>query len=107
MSHCHTVSYKLLQVSSSNIKGKPINISNRRGLRKGVPHGSVVVSFLFNTCIDDITYLVINSETWNCGDNIEIYICDVNRKTVLSKLETDTLLSTELLPEKIMKFNAA
>ena len=58
----------------------------------GVPQGSVLGTLLFNIFINDIFYLVNDTEVCSYADYTTLYVGDKNLRTVLSKLERDTLL---------------
>ena len=61
----------------------------------GVPQGSVIGPLLFNIFINDICYLVNDTEVCNYADDTTLYVGDMNLGTVLAKLEKDTLLLSE------------
>ena len=71
----------------------------------GVPQGSVLVPLLFNIFINDIFYLVNDTEVCNYADDTTLYVGDKNLRTVLSKLEKDTLLLSDWFSDNFMKLN--
>ena len=70
-----------------------------------VPQGSVLGPLLFNIFINDIFYLVNDTEVCNYADDTKLYVGDKNLRTVLSKLEKDTLLLSEWFSDNFMKLN--
>ena len=73
--------------------------------KMGVPQGSELGPLLFNIFINDIFYLVNDTEVCNYADNTTLYVGYKNLRTVLSKLEKDTLLLSEWFSDNFMKLN--
>ena len=71
----------------------------------GVPQGSVIGPLLFNIFINDICYLVNDTEVFNYADDTTLYVGDMNLRTVLAKLEKDTLLLSEWFSDNFIKLN--
>ena len=71
----------------------------------GVPQGSALGPLLFNIFINDIFYLVNDTEVCNYADDTTLYVGDKNLRTVLAKLEKDTLLLSEWFSDNFMKLN--
>ena len=73
--------------------------------KMGVPQGSVLGPLLFNIFINDIFYLVNDTEVCNYADDTTLYVGNKNLRTVLSKLEKDTILLSEWFSDNFMKLN--
>ena len=58
---------------------------------------------LFNIFINDIFYLVNDTEVCNYADDTTLYVGDKNLRTVLAKLEKDTLLLSEWFSYNFLK----
>ena len=63
---------------------------------KGVPQGSVLGPHLFNVFINDLFFLVEETEICNYADNTIIYVCGHELEHIVSSLKTDA--------EKLSKF---
>ena len=74
-------------------------------LKIGVPQGSVLGPLLFNIFINDIFYLLNDTEVCNYADDTTLYVGDKNLRTVLAKLEKDTLLLSEWFSYNFMKLS--
>ena len=62
-------------------------------------------TLLFNIFINDIFYLVNDTEVCNYADDTTLYVGDKSLRTVLLKLEKDTLLLSEWFSDNFMKLN--
>ena len=71
----------------------------------GVPQGLVFGSLLFNIFINDIFYLVNDTDVYNYADDTSLYVGDKSLRTLFSKLEKDTLLLSEWFSDNVMKLN--
>ena len=71
----------------------------------GVPQGSVVGPLLFNIFINDIFYLVNDTEVCNYANDTTLYVGDKNLRKGLANLEKDTLLLSEWFSDNYMKLN--
>ena len=56
---------------------------------KSVPQGSVLGPLLFNVFIDDLFFLVEETEICNYADDTTIYVCGHKLEHIVSNLKTD------------------
>ena len=71
----------------------------------GVPQGSVLGPLLFNICLNYLFWNIEETDVCNFADDTTLYACDMDLKTVLSKLEHDSLLAIEWFEANYMKLN--
>ena len=83
------------------------SFSARKESTKGVPQGSVLRPLLFNTSINDIFFLVSDTEVCNYADNTTIFECDSDLNNVQCKLEADASLLSKWFVDNHMKLNDA
>ena len=79
--------------------------SSWSNLDKGVPQGSVLGPLLFNIYINDLFWVNEMTEVCNFADDTTLYTCDGEIKSVIRKLEHDTLLAIEWFGANYMKLN--
>jgi hypothetical protein len=72
----------------------------------GVPQGSVLVPLLFNIYLNNLFWILEETDVCNFADDTTLYACDMELETVLKNLEHDSLLAIEWFEANYMKLNA-
>ena len=72
---------------------------------KGVPQGSVLGPLLFNVFINDLFFLVEETDICNYADDTTIYVCGHELEHIVSSLETDAQKLSKWFLDNCMKLN--
>jgi len=72
---------------------------------KSVPQGSVLGPLLFNIFINDLFFLVEETEVCNYADDTTIYVCGQELEQVVSSLENDAQRISKWFFDNTMKLN--
>ena len=81
------------------------SFSTWKELLTGVPQGSILGPLLFNIYINDLLFILEDTETCNYTDDTCLYACDKDLHDLLTRLTHDSSLAMEWFEYNYMKLN--
>ena len=71
----------------------------------GLPQGSILGPLLFSICLDDLLFILEETDVCNYAGDTGLYICDIDLGNIIRSLEHDTYLTIEWFENNYMKLN--
>ena len=94
--------YLNIRWQSTNIK---TTSSSWSALLKGVPEGSVLGPILFNIFLNDLFFVLKETDVCNFGDDTSPHACDISLDKLLMRLEHDSVLAVCWFERNYIKLN--
>lgn len=74
-------------------------------LQQGIPHGSILRSFQFNTHINDLFYALFDVDDCNYAGDTAPFVCDQSIENLLRKLENNAEIAISWFDCNYIKMN--